>query len=173
MWIKEGMLTLIFVSNEFFLVRFTELEDYNWVLKGGPWLIFDHYLAVQRWRSDFNPSVEQLTKIAAWVRIPDLPIEYYDKYVMRIISNVIGKTLKTYYNTAEQARGKFALICVELDLAKPLRPKFKIKGRPVHVEYEGLHTICFHCGRIGHNKEQCQYAIKRQNELQNSSEKAE
>ncbi|RYR76834.1 hypothetical protein Ahy_A01g001365 [Arachis hypogaea] len=173
MWIKEGMLTLIDVGNEFFLVRFTELEDYNWALKGGPWLIFDHYLAVQRWRPDFNPSVEQLTKIAAWVRIPDLPIEYYDKYVMRTIGNVIGKTLKIDYNTAGQARGKFARICVELDLAKPLRPKFKIKGRPVHVEYEGLHTICFHCGCIGHNKEQCQYAIKRQNELQNSSEKAE
>ncbi|XP_015970876.1 uncharacterized protein LOC107494331 [Arachis duranensis] len=95
MWIKEGMLTLIDVGNEFFLVRFTELEDYNWALKGGPWLIFDHYLAVQRWRPDFNPSMEQLTKIAAWIRIPDLPIEYYDKYVMRTIGNVIGKTLKT------------------------------------------------------------------------------
>ncbi|QHO38097.1 uncharacterized protein DS421_4g117390 [Arachis hypogaea] len=117
-------------------------------------MIFDHYLAVQRWRPNFNPNVEHLNKIVAWVRISDLPIEYYDKYVLRTIGNTIRMTLKVDYNTAEQTRGKFARVCVELDLTKPLRPNIKIKGKIAFVEYEGLHTICFQCGINGQSKEQ-------------------
>ncbi|QHO06625.1 uncharacterized protein DS421_14g456340 [Arachis hypogaea] len=57
-WSKKGMISLIDVGNDFFLVRFTSFGDYDGALKGELWMIFDHYLAMQRWRPDFNPNVE-------------------------------------------------------------------------------------------------------------------
>ncbi|XP_072060392.1 uncharacterized protein [Arachis hypogaea] len=154
LWSKEGTINLIDVGNKFFLARFTAKEDYEMVLKEGPWMIFYHYLAVQRWRPDFNPNVEELTKITAWVRISDLPIEYYDRWILKTIWEVIGKTLKIDYNMAEQARGRFARICVKIDLTKPLRSKFRIKRRNVFIEYKGIHTtICFNCRRSEHTKD--------------------
>lgn len=52
-------------------------------------------------------------------------------------------------------RGNHAHLCVEVDLGKPLKLAVKILDRLYHVEYEGLHLICFQCGQLGHRKEGC------------------
>ncbi|KAF7823170.1 uncharacterized protein G2W53_021314 [Senna tora] len=52
-------------------------------------------------------------------------------------------------------RGKFARIYVEINLKKQLVPQVEVRGRSYAVEYEGLHLICFHCGRYGHSKDLC------------------
>ena len=52
-------------------------------------------------------------------------------------------------------RAKFARICVEIDLTKKFLSKFKLLGRTYRIEYEGLHFICFNCGRYGHRKDEC------------------
>lgn len=53
-----------------------------------------------------------------------------------------------------KARREYARICVQIDLMKHLVPKVWINSSPYIVEYEGLHSICFHCGKYGH-KEEC------------------
>lgn len=53
------------------------------------------------------------------------------------------------------ARGRFAIFCVELDLSLPLVPTVCLAGVPTAVEYEGLHQICFECGQYGHRAEGC------------------
>ncbi|KAK3185110.1 hypothetical protein Dsin_028427 [Dipteronia sinensis] len=57
--------------------------------------------------------------------------------------------------TMNQARGRFARICVEIDISKPLLGSLSIDDRDIRVEYESLGLICFNCGRYGHNKESC------------------
>lgn len=52
--------------------------------------------------------------------------------------------------TTIQARGEFTKICVELDLDKPLKPKVIARGYLLNLQCEGLHVICFNCGRYGH-----------------------
>lgn len=52
-------------------------------------------------------------------------------------------------------RGKYARICVEVDLDKPLLPMFEIKNHIYKVEYEGLHLLCLACGKYGHYREHC------------------
>ncbi|KAF7844580.1 ribonuclease H [Senna tora] len=53
-----------------------EIPDF--ALTGGPWIILDHYLIVRPWTSLFDPE-ERIQKLAAWIHLPDLPIELYDK----------------------------------------------------------------------------------------------
>ena len=52
-------------------------------------------------------------------------------------------------------RGKFARISVKVDLDKPLIAKIRIWGRMFQVEYEGLHQVCFRCGKYRHRLENC------------------
>ncbi|KAI7979724.1 hypothetical protein LOK49_Contig267G00002 [Camellia lanceoleosa] len=68
---------------------------------------------------------------------------------------VLGTPLKIDINTAMAARGKYARVCVEMDLRKPLISHLTIGRYHYVVEYEHLHTLCFSCGRVGHRKDRC------------------
>ncbi|KAF7811664.1 putative ribonuclease H protein At1g65750 family [Senna tora] len=59
-------------------------------------------------------------------------------------------------------RGRFARICVEVDLSKHLLAKFTLRKKTRRIEYEGLHMICFSCGVYGHRKENCPLNKKEQ-----------
>ncbi|KAI9097782.1 hypothetical protein K1719_025553 [Acacia pycnantha] len=63
LWAKKGVLSLINIGMGYFVVKFTNKEDYLNSLTGGPWMIFDHYLTVRPWTPQFNPSVLRLTRL--------------------------------------------------------------------------------------------------------------
>lgn len=94
-------------------------------------------------------------RVVAWVRIPRLPIELYNDVFLERIGMTTGTFLKVDKLTSIHSRGKFARICVELDLDKPLTPFIILRGHKIPIEYEGLHSICFKCGKYGHKREQC------------------
>ncbi|KAL5777259.1 hypothetical protein ACOSP7_010185 [Xanthoceras sorbifolium] len=62
--------------------------------------------------------------------------------------------------TESQARGRFARICVELDVFQPLCGTLMIDDRRVRLEYESIGLIYFSCGRIGHGKETCREGLQ-------------
>ncbi|RYQ99609.1 hypothetical protein Ahy_B07g087554 [Arachis hypogaea] len=130
-------------------------EDYSHALMEGPWMIAGHYLIVQRWRPFFLAGSTEVRKIAAWIRIPNLPIELYNQRFLWRVGSAIGHMLKIDRTTSIHSRGKFARICVEIDLAKQLVPRISVLGCELHLEYEGLYQICFSCGKYGHRAEQC------------------
>ncbi|XP_028080031.1 uncharacterized protein LOC114281677 [Camellia sinensis] len=129
------------------------MEDYTRVYTRKPWVIMDHYLTVRQWEPNFKPSEALETTTALWVRFPELPIEYYQDKVLYAIAKSIGKPLKIDWTIAMATRGKFSWICVEMDLTKPLKPKFILEGRYYNIEYESLHSFCFLCKRLDHRKE--------------------
>nr|KYP64823.1 hypothetical protein KK1_019431 [Cajanus cajan] len=63
--------------------------------------------------------------------------------------------LKIDKMTSVHSRGKFARICVEVNLMKKLVSKINVMGHIIKLEYEGLHAICFNCGKYGHRQDQC------------------
>lgn len=57
-------------------------------------------------------------------------------------------------------RGRFARICVQVNLEKPLIKKVYLGKLEQSVLYEGINTLCFACRRIRHKREACPYVIK-------------
>nr|POF06267.1 hypothetical protein CFP56_75278 [Quercus suber] len=104
----------------FFLIRFSSSDDYDKVLRGGPWFIGGHFLPVKPWEPYFKDYEAKLTLVAVWERLPDLPIEFYDTSVLKEIGSVIRLVLRIYSYTAFEARGGYARLCVQVDLEKPL-----------------------------------------------------
>ncbi|MCH79492.1 hypothetical protein A2U01_0000242 [Trifolium medium] len=160
MWVRRGIIQIVDLSHDFYLVTFTSWEDQCRAMMEGPWLIYDHYLVVRPWSPNFNPATAVTTSTAVWVRFSGLPIEYYDARILHFIGNRIGKTVKVDKNTLLQERGKYARLCVEVDLSKPLLAMFTLKERQYKVEYEGLHLLCLNCGRFGHYVEGCPEIVK-------------
>ncbi|XP_071905858.1 uncharacterized protein [Coffea arabica] len=108
-------------------------EDYQKVLEEGPWMFQDNYVTISKWKPDFRPVQEDIKTTLAWVRLP----------------------VKVDSQTLEVARRKYARICVEVDLKKPLIPFIWVNNDLQAVEYEGLDAICFDCGQYGHIAANC------------------
>nr|POF22905.1 hypothetical protein CFP56_38192 [Quercus suber] len=51
---------------------------------------------------------------------------------------------------------------VQVNLDKPLINTIQIGQMVQMVQYEGLNSLCFACGHIGHRKESCAYLIREQ-----------
>ncbi|KAK2640988.1 hypothetical protein Ddye_022751 [Dipteronia dyeriana] len=120
------------LGDGFFVARFQIKEDLDYVLTNNPWVIMKQYLVVQRWRPNFMPGEDYIQSMHVW-----------------------GHMCKVDHVTLNQARGRFAQICVETDITKSLIANLNIDGRLIRVDYESLSSICVICGRYGHNKEIC------------------
>ncbi|CAN1743733.1 hypothetical protein LINPERHAP1_LOCUS1891 [Linum perenne] len=114
LWAKGGRIQVSDLTNDFFLVRFSDVEDYNRAAFQGPWK-----MAVTR------------------------------------IGNHIGKTVRLDLATKEGARARYARVCVEVDISKPLLGKYMIGDRVYYVEYECLENLCYTCGMYGHKADSC------------------
>ncbi|XP_061994000.1 uncharacterized protein LOC133711948 [Rosa rugosa] len=154
-WQVKGGWQLIDLPNDFFVVKFNLEEDMNYVLCGGPWILARQTLIVRKWRPDFDPMNEVIGKMALWVRIYGLPVKYFKDYTIAKIGKVLRDVVKVDQVTIGQARGKFARVCVEIDLSKPLRPFVEVESVAYNVIYEGISLICFECGCYGHAKDKC------------------
>ena len=105
---------------------------------------------MHQWVHNFVPDKEPILVLTAWVRISFLSVEYFDEQFLQVIGSKIGTIRKVDNTTAYVERGKFVCMCVEVYLSKPLLLKFRRHGRVWRVQHEGLHLICFKCGKVGH-----------------------
>ncbi|KAJ1377585.1 Endonuclease/exonuclease/phosphatase superfamily [Sesbania bispinosa] len=111
LWQPRARMEIIDLDNEYFIIRFEDLHDLQHVLDDGPWMLTDHYVVIQRWRPGFLPFQDNLQRVSVWIRVPGLPIEFYDKTVLYRIGNVLGKTVKLDTNTLcakKDSEGEFA-----------------------------------------------------------------
>ena len=142
LWKPVAKLDCVNLGKDFFFIRFSNSDDYDKVLKGEPWF------------------EAKLSSVAIWVRLPELPIEFYDVAVLREIGSTIGPILRIDSYTTSKSKGSYTRLCVQVDLEKPLITSVRV-GRLVHkITYGGVSTLCFHCGRLGHKQDSCPYHIK-------------
>ncbi|XP_028757803.1 uncharacterized protein LOC114716908 [Neltuma alba] len=122
-----------------------------------------HCILVQRWMPYFDPFKNQLGRIVTWVRLPDIPMHCYNSHCITKVGERIGRPFQVDLNTlldrmdsnAKVERGRYARLCVELDLQKQLVPRLIVANEAFNMGHEGLNLICFECGIYGHRREVC------------------
>ena len=155
MWSLNGRFQLIDLGQSCYILHNVSESHKEAILTEGPWVIQGHYLVVRKWFPNFRPSVDRISSTIVWVRVPELPIEYYAPDIIYSIAASMGEPIKVDYNTFTTTRGKFARFSVQLDLDKPLKGAIQIRGVTYPIEYENFTTICFTCGRVGHRSNDC------------------
>lgn len=126
------------LSHGFFLVRFYSKENLNSMLKRGPWFVGDHFLSLRPWEPFFKPSSANVSLVAIWIRLYELPIKLYEAEVLKQIRESIGKVLRIGTHTAMEARGKYARLCIQIDINKPLINTILISRFEHSMLYEGI-----------------------------------
>ena len=100
MWRPIGRLDCVDLSHGFFLTRFSLREDYEATLKRGPWFIGENFLSIRPWEPDFSPATANVASVAVWIRLNELPIEYYHAEALLQIGKAIGNVLRVDTHTA-------------------------------------------------------------------------
>ena len=102
-----------------------------------------------------------MSLVADWIRLNELPIELYEPKVLKEIGGNIGNVLRIDSYTAMEARGKYARLCIQVDVNKPLINIVIIGRFEQGVTYEGIQRLCFSCGRVGHKADSFPYTIRK------------
>ena len=124
------------LGHGFFLTRLSLGEDYENVLRKGPWFIRDHFLSIRPWEPDFKPALASVSSITVWIRLNELPIEYYNGEALQLIGKAIGNVLRVDTFIASETRGRFARLCVQVDVEKPLAIAIMIGKLEQQICYE-------------------------------------
>ncbi|XP_019152266.1 PREDICTED: uncharacterized protein LOC109149074 [Ipomoea nil] len=155
LWNINEKVEMIDIGYSYYIIHFNVASEYRHVLLDGPWKLFGCYVIPQRWRLNFDPQTAKMEKMTVWVRLPGLGAEYYRDDAVKNILNHVGNPIKLDRCTSGIDRGMFARAAVEIDLSKPLVSMIWVLDRIQKVEFEGLHTICFTCGEVGHVSNHC------------------
>lgn len=124
---------LIDLEKGFYVSCFYSKSDYNWVIEEGPWIIMGHYFTVRKWKPNFKPSIVKITSTLVSFRISEVPLEYFNRKSLRRVGCFFGRVIKVDKTIVGAVRSRFARICVELDLSKPLTLTVCLAGVPTMV----------------------------------------
>lgn len=108
-------------------------------------------------------------------------MEYCKAKWLERAGNRIKRTVKVDRTILMASCGKFARVCMEMDLTKPLMVGYRLKGEIHDLQFEGLHDLCFHCSRYRHRLSSCPMKVQqsspskddKQNEERNKSKTVE
>ena len=141
LWNPSSKLDCIELGHDYFLIKFNCPQDLDKVLKGGPWFIGQQFLAIRQQESEFKVSTASLSSVAIWIRLPVLPIEFHELSALLKIGQAIGPILRIDSHTTSNVRGRFARLCVQVNLDKPLINTIQIGKMVQMVQYEGLNSL--------------------------------
>eukprot|EP00253_Pinus_taeda_P011388 PITA_11388 len=152
----KGSVTSYFLGRGFFLFEFSSKEDKDLIFQNGSYFMGPQGLYLNRWMPDFDPAVDVPSAVPVWVKLPNLPVHYWNWDSLKHIGNTLGKfidraNIKDQYDCAH--------ICVEVELEVGLSKAIKIKvGNWIHLQkldYEQLPFKCQKCHVYGHFARGC------------------
>lgn len=146
-----GEIEALCLSHRCYIFRFADHISKEAAL-GRPWIANGQSIETEAWSPEFIPSVDSVAMALLWVRLPNLPMEFWTDKILRSILAPAGHFEFFDSSTKERSRGGFARACVRVDLRRPLRPGVRVKGSRApfwqQFAFEHLEGICPRCGSL-------------------------
>ncbi|MCH88546.1 hypothetical protein A2U01_0009436, partial [Trifolium medium] len=92
-WKLTGDMDMMDIGHGFFMVKFDLEASREKVINGGPWMIFDHCVAIRPWTTDFISSQVKINKTLVWIRFPSFGMEYYDESLLLALATTVGRPI--------------------------------------------------------------------------------
>ena len=141
------------------LLRFSTSQDKNLVFEQRPWFVNGLNFVLLPWTPFFDPYNTIITRVDQWIRILRLPWELWELDYLTEVLKHVGQVIRLDNNSLLRLKGKFACICVNLDIIKPLPGSLIVSDMGsclrVTIIYEGLHEVCPLCEGESHQLESC------------------
>ncbi|XP_019093987.1 PREDICTED: uncharacterized protein LOC109129705 [Camelina sativa] len=150
----------IALSKDKFQFFFKSEEDLEGVLKQGVWTQDDWCVVMEKWIE--KPPHDYLMLLPAWIRLRNIPVNYYTKDTIQEIAECVGQVLQVVFDQEKSQVQDYVRVRVLLDVSNPLRNSKEVQlpsGEIVLVsfDYERIRKRCFQCQRLTHEKNRCSF----------------
>jgi len=164
-WVEEkwkpliGSVPVVVILNRgWFAFKFNSEEELkrilnlNWHLNHAPVLM-------KRWHPMFDASRERVDESPIWVRLPALPLHYWEPFHFRNIGNILGSFLEADLSYLETFDQRVARILVSINLREGLAEQMNLiwgsEVTPQILDYENVPFRCRRCYVYGHPASEC------------------
>ncbi|GJU20786.1 zinc knuckle CX2CX4HX4C containing protein [Tanacetum coccineum] len=137
-WAKHGLKMIMMNAKGFFFFKFDTRAGLEAVLEGGPWMICNSPIILEKWSMDTSWLKEELTRISIWVKLHDVPLYVFEEDGISLIATLIEADL--------------------VDVATIGIPSLTGDGstkETIRVEYEWRPPTCDTCKIFGHIVDGC------------------
>ncbi|KAJ4847951.1 hypothetical protein Tsubulata_012160 [Turnera subulata] len=100
-WQPKGMLKVIDLDNNLFIVKFSNDKDYLHSLVDGPWTLFRSLLCVMPWNLNFCAATNSIDRAVVWVHFPEIPLHNYHPNTLHTLGDMVGESVKIDHATRE------------------------------------------------------------------------
>ncbi|XP_047264712.1 uncharacterized protein LOC124896885 [Capsicum annuum] len=158
-WKIQESFARIDLGKELFTVKFASEEYQKRALQQGPWFTAGTYLSVRIWEPNFVPTESKIQSTVIWIRLPQMPTEFYDLGILERIAKMLGTLVKIDACTSSTLRGRYVRICVQIPPEMPLLTSILIGNNLQQIQYEGERFLCKVCGCLGHTSTTCKIQL--------------
>jgi len=141
--------------------HFDAVEDYKKLWTAGTVNLKPGLLRISQWTKDFKLLAQEQTHVSLWIRLMELPQEYWRERTLKEIASAIGTPIDIDGPTRNHFFGHYARILVDIDLLKKAYDEVLVErdgfAFMVEIEYEWRPLFCHHCYSIGHNITTCRW----------------
>ncbi|KAK3221966.1 hypothetical protein Dsin_008991 [Dipteronia sinensis] len=153
LWGNPGLQEVLANDKGFFFFKFLDDEACSNVLESGPWLFAGRMVILKKWHPRLILTKETCSKIPVWVKLFNIPHEYWNEEGLSHIASAVGKPLYADSLTESMKRISYARVCIEIDATCELVDSFDLftgdnSGRnldesvEILVEYQWKPKIC-------------------------------
>ncbi|GAV85140.1 DUF4283 domain-containing protein/zf-CCHC_4 domain-containing protein [Cephalotus follicularis] len=149
------------------MIKFENGQARYWVLDNGPWDVWGYHIALRPWKKDMSLELGECKSMSVWVRLKNVPVQYWNTVGLSYIASVLGKPLHMDANTTQRYALMFAHVCVDM-LATSTFPESIILDLEdgsttlVGVEYPWRLYACTLCKVFDHSNRLCPKATRRE-----------
>lgn len=158
LWGEEGKIQVTKTNNELYIFKFPNENTRDRAFEYGPWYIENKPLVLRMWQPDTKLSLLDNSKVAVWVKLIGIPMEYLTRQGVSYIASALGKPL--YIATTYTFCFDFVKVCVEVSMEDDMMDFITVVGCDgekvrVKVEYLWKPDKCFTCKEFGHSSSKC------------------
>jgi hypothetical protein len=160
-WKIHGPWQLVSLGRGFYEFQFVSYEDMRLAWSMGSINLKPGMLRLSKWTNDFNSYTQRQTHTQIWIRLLELPQEYWRQRTLFEIASAIGTPLTLDESTKNRAFGHYARVLVDIDLSRRIFDEIVVEREgyafKLAVVYEKLPLFCSHCHTIGHDTVSCKW----------------
>jgi hypothetical protein len=150
MWAQYGKMEVFLLENGLYLFRFADVKTRDDVMEAKLWHILNKPMILRKWTPGMQLLKISLSTVPIWIKIHNLPIEFWNSTCLSYVASGIGKPLCADSVTEEQLRIGFARVLVEVNVESEFPKEVEVIGVDgervvVGIEYPWLPVKCKKC----------------------------